>query len=63
MTGLDPEDLTHTSPYPAEHVNRFGEYGTHEFGMRPEAYGPGPDVDLTPLRERDLTAAAPHQAA
>jgi Tn3 transposase DDE domain-containing protein len=27
---IDPEDLAHISPYLTEHVNRFGEYSTHE---------------------------------
>ncbi|MBB5937690.1 hypothetical protein [Streptomyces zagrosensis] len=46
-----------------EHINRFGEYSTHELGIRPDAYDPEPDADLTPLREQDLTAAALGQAA
>ncbi|MEK0098670.1 hypothetical protein WDA79_09185 [Streptomyces sp. A475] len=39
-----------------EHINRFGEYSTHELGIQPEAYDPKLDVDFTPLREQDLTA-------
>jgi hypothetical protein len=29
---IDPEDLAHISPYLTEHINRFGEYSTHELG-------------------------------
>ncbi|MFF4606515.1 Tn3 family transposase [Streptomyces sp. NPDC001339] len=53
---IDPEDLAHISPYLTEHINRFGEYSTHELGIQPEAYDPKLDVDFTPLREQDLTA-------
>ncbi|MFE7393533.1 hypothetical protein, partial [Streptomyces sp. NPDC057582] len=59
----DPEDLAHISPYLTEHINRFGEYSTHELGIQPEAYDPKLDVDFTPLREQDLTAAGLGQAA
>ncbi|MFE4832634.1 Tn3 family transposase [Streptomyces sp. NPDC056672] len=55
---IDPEDLAHISPYLTEHINRFGEYGTHELGIQPEAYDPKLDVDFTPLREQDLTPPA-----
>ncbi len=54
---IDPEDLAHISPYLMEHINRFGEYSTHELGIQPEAYDPKLDVDFTPLREQDLPAA------
>ncbi|MEU1868384.1 Tn3 family transposase [Streptomyces gardneri] len=47
---VDPEDLAHISPYLTEHVRRFGEYSTHEFGLVPEAYDPHLDVDFSPLR-------------
>ncbi|MFD3553846.1 Tn3 family transposase [Streptomyces goshikiensis] len=30
---IDPEDLAHISPYLTEHINRFGEYSTHELGI------------------------------
>ncbi|MFJ9854436.1 Tn3 family transposase [Streptomyces sp. NPDC101150] len=53
----------HISPYLTEHINRFGEYSTHELGIQPEAYDPKLGVDLTPLREQDLTAAGLDQAA
>ncbi|MFF3264327.1 hypothetical protein ACFYWO_34810 [Streptomyces sp. NPDC002932] len=46
-----------------EHINRFGEYSTHELGIQPEAYDPKLDVDFTPLREQDLTPAGLGQAA
>ncbi|MFI1337435.1 Tn3 family transposase [Streptomyces sp. NPDC020845] len=46
-----------------ESFNRFGEYSTHELGIQPEAYDPKLDVDFTPLREQDLTAAGLGQAA
>ncbi|MFF4456651.1 Tn3 family transposase [Streptomyces goshikiensis] len=60
---IDPEDLAHISPYLTEHINRFGEYSTHELGIQPDAYDPKLDVDFTPLREQDLTAAVLGQAA
>lgn len=60
---IDPEDLAHISPYLTEHINRFGEYSTHELGIQPEAYDPKLNVDFTPLREQDLTAAGLGQAA
>ncbi|WP_434099900.1 Tn3 family transposase [Streptomyces viridosporus] len=60
---IDPEDLAHISPYLTEHVNRFGEYNTHELGIQPEAYDPKLDVDFTPLREQSLIAAGLGQAA
>ncbi|MEU2790335.1 Tn3 family transposase [Streptomyces sp. NPDC007100] len=47
---IEPEDLAHISPYLAEHINRFGEYSTHELGVQPEAYETKLDVDFTPLR-------------
>jgi hypothetical protein len=50
-------------PYLTEHINRFGEYSTHELGIQPEAYDPKLDVDFTPLREQDLTAVGLGQAA
>jgi len=61
--GDRPEDLAHISPYLTEHINRFGEYSTHEIGIQPEAYDPKIDVDFTPLREQDLIAASLGQAA
>ncbi|OZV77437.1 hypothetical protein CA850_23515 [Micromonospora echinospora] len=60
---IDPEDLAHISPYLTEHINRFGEYSTHELGIQPDAYDRKLDVDFTPLREQDLTAAGLGQAA
>jgi hypothetical protein len=54
---IEPEDLAHISPYLTEHINRFGEYSTHELGIQPEAYDPKLDVDFTPLRDQDLAAA------
>ncbi|MFC9220753.1 Tn3 family transposase [Streptomyces hygroscopicus] len=59
----DPEELAHTSRYLTEHINRFGEYSTHELGIQPEAYDPKLDVDFTPLHEQDLAAAEFGQAA
>ncbi|WEV28690.1 Tn3 family transposase [Streptomyces sp. 71268] len=35
---IEPEDLAHISPYLIEHINRFGEYSSHELGIPPEAY-------------------------
>ncbi|MFD0229486.1 Tn3 family transposase [Streptomyces hirsutus] len=60
---IDPEDLAHISPYLTEHINRFGEYSTHELGIQPDAYDPKLDVDFTPLREQGPTAAGLGQAA
>ncbi len=60
---ISPEDLAHISPYLAEHINRFGEYSTHELGIQPEAYETELDVDFTPLREPDQTATGFGQAA
>ncbi|MES9511048.1 Tn3 family transposase [Streptomyces sp. NPDC000609] len=54
---IDPEDLAHLSPCLAEHINRFGEYSTHELGIQPDAYDPKLDVDFARLRDQDLTAA------
>ncbi|WP_405634012.1 transposase [Streptomyces sp. NBC_01178] len=59
---IDPEGLAHVSPYLPEHIHRFGEYSTHELGIQPDAYDPKLEVDFTPLREQDLTAAALEQA-
>ncbi|WP_406486631.1 Tn3 family transposase [Streptomyces sp. NBC_01563] len=60
---IEPEDLAHISPYLTGHINRFGEYSTHELGIQPEAYDPKLDVDFTQLRDQDLTAAGLRQAA
>ncbi|MDX3231346.1 Tn3 family transposase [Streptomyces sp. ME19-01-6] len=54
---IEPEDLAHISPYLTEHINRFGEYSTHELGIQPDAYDPKLDVGFTPLRDQDLAAA------
>ncbi|MFJ9025379.1 Tn3 family transposase [Streptomyces sp. NPDC102259] len=51
---IEPEDLAQISPYLTEHINRFGEYSTHELGIQPEAYEAKLDVDFTPLREQDV---------
>ncbi|MCQ8194801.1 transposase [Streptomyces sp. RCU064] len=48
---IDPEDLAHISPYLTEHINRFGEYSTHELSIQPEAYDPKLDIEFTLLRE------------
>ncbi|WP_431984625.1 Tn3 family transposase [Streptomyces qinglanensis] len=48
---IEPEDLAHISPYLTEHINRFGEYSTHELGIQPAAYDPKLDVDFTRLQE------------
>ncbi|WP_246102336.1 transposase [Streptomyces piniterrae] len=60
---IEPEDLEHISPYLTEHINRLGEYSTHELGIRPQSYDPKLDVDFTPLREADPAAAGFGQAA
>ncbi|QCX82737.1 hypothetical protein C9F11_45915 (plasmid) [Streptomyces sp. YIM 121038] len=51
------------APYLTEHINRFGEYSTHELGIQPEAYDPKLDVDFTQLRDQDQAAAGFGQAA
>ncbi|MBK3556780.1 Tn3 family transposase [Streptomyces sp. MBT56] len=60
---IEPEDLAHISPYLTEHINRFGEYSTHELGIQPDAYDPKLDVDFTQFREQDLTVGGFGQAA
>nr|WTB12019.1 DUF4158 domain-containing protein [Streptomyces antimycoticus] len=60
---IDSEDLAHISPYLTEHINRFGEYSTHELGLQPEEYDPKLDVDFTPLREQDLVTSGFGNAA
>ncbi|MET9588702.1 Tn3 family transposase [Streptomyces sp. NPDC006539] len=60
---IEPEDLTHISPYLTDHINRFGEYSTHELGLQPEAYDPNLDVDFTPLRKQAPAVAGFGQAA
>ncbi|MEV5400800.1 Tn3 family transposase [Streptomyces sp. NPDC057413] len=60
---IDPEDLAHIAPYLTEHINRFGEYSTHELGIQPEAYNPKLDVDFTELREQDPSVSGFGQAA
>ncbi|MFI7410924.1 Tn3 family transposase [Streptomyces sp. NPDC049627] len=60
---IAPEHLAHISPYLTEHINRFGEYSTHELGIQPDAYDLKLDVDFTALREQDLTAVGLDQAA
>ncbi|MFI2511487.1 Tn3 family transposase [Streptomyces sp. NPDC018972] len=60
---IEPEELAHISPYPTEHINRFGEYSTHELGIQLEAYDPKLDVDFTRLREENLTSEGFGRAA
>jgi hypothetical protein len=47
---IDPEDLSRISPYLAEHINRFGEYSTHELGIQPRR------------TTWNLTSTSPHSA-
>ncbi|WP_426368959.1 hypothetical protein [Streptomyces sp. E-08] len=61
--GDRPGGPAHISPYLPEHINRFGEYGTHELGIQPDAYEPKLAVDFTSLREQDQTTAGLSQAA
>ncbi|MDX3233169.1 hypothetical protein [Streptomyces sp. ME19-01-6] len=49
--GIEPEGLARVSSYLSEHINRFGEYSTHELGIHPEAYDPKLDVDFTQLQK------------
>ncbi|MES4908135.1 MULTISPECIES: Tn3 family transposase [unclassified Streptomyces] len=63
---IEPEDLAHISPYLTEHINRFGQYSTHELGVQSEAYDPKLDVDFTQLRREDPlppTSAKPPEPA
>ncbi|WP_107439637.1 hypothetical protein [Streptomyces phaeoluteigriseus] len=45
--------MAHISPYLIEHMQRFGEYSTHELGIEPDACKTKLDVDFTPLREQE----------
>ncbi|MFI1890782.1 Tn3 family transposase [Streptomyces jumonjinensis] len=60
---VEPEDLARISPYLTAHINRFGEYSTHELRLQPDAYETRLDVDFTPLRDQDLPLAGLGQAA
>ncbi|WSX17774.1 transposase [Streptomyces sp. NBC_00988] len=60
---IEPEDLAHISPYLTEHINRFGQYSTHELGIQPDAYDPTLDVDFTPLRGDEPATEGFSQAA
>ncbi|MFI9237050.1 Tn3 family transposase [Streptomyces sp. NPDC053079] len=60
---IEPEDLARISPYLTEHINRFGEYSTHELGIQPDAYDPKLDVDFTQLRDENVPAEGFGQAA
>ncbi|MFE5028187.1 Tn3 family transposase [Streptomyces sp. NPDC056656] len=60
---IDPEDLAHIPPYLTEHINRFGEYSTHELGIQPYAYETKPNVDFTPLRDQYPATGGFSQAA
>ncbi|MDH6131448.1 hypothetical protein P3T37_000817 [Kitasatospora sp. MAA4] len=53
----------HISPYLTEHIERFGEYSTHELGIRPEAYETKLDVDFKALRDANPPAEGFSQAA
>ncbi|MGW0785712.1 Tn3 family transposase [Streptomyces sp. NPDC002913] len=48
---IEPEDQARISPYLTEHINRFGEYSTHELGIQPDAY------------DRSLTSTSPRCAS
>ncbi|MFC8705855.1 hypothetical protein ACFUIV_27230 [Streptomyces anulatus] len=56
-------DRTAQSRSTTEHINRFGEYSTHELGIQPEAYDPKLDVDFTQLRDENVNAEGFGQAA
>lgn len=51
------------TPPLTEHINRFGEYSTHELTMRPEAYDPKLDVDFLQFRDGNVNAEGFGQAA
>ncbi|MDX3230441.1 Tn3 family transposase [Streptomyces sp. ME19-01-6] len=53
---IAPEDLGHMWPYLTEHIERFGEYSTHELGIQPESYETKLDVDFTQLRDQGVHA-------
>ncbi|MFD9114202.1 hypothetical protein [Streptomyces bottropensis] len=50
-------------PVLTEHINRFGEYSTHELGIQPDAYETKLDVDFTPLRDGNVDAEGFGRAA
>ncbi|MFJ5675600.1 Tn3 family transposase [Streptomyces sp. NPDC093097] len=60
---IEPEDLAHVSPCLAEHINRFGEYSTHELGIQPGPYEMKPEVDVAQLCDQDLAAGGFRTAA
>ncbi|WP_181009219.1 Tn3 family transposase [Streptomyces sp. SM11] len=61
----EQDDLARISPYPTEHINRFGEYSTHELGIQSEAYDSKLDLVFAPFRDQDpavgFTIAGRHQ--
>ncbi|MER5846247.1 Tn3 family transposase [Streptomyces sp. NPDC002012] len=54
---VDPLDLAQISPYLTEHIERFGEYSTHELGITPDDYDAHLDMDFSVLGEGEATAA------
>jgi hypothetical protein len=54
---IDPQDLAQISPYLTKHINRFGAYPTHEFGVVPEDYDTHLDVCFSVL-DNDRPKAA-----
>jgi TnpA family transposase len=54
---VDPLDLAQVSPYLTEHINRFGQYSTHELAITPDAYDAHLDVDFTVLGDQAAPAA------
>jgi hypothetical protein len=56
---IDPEDLAQVSPYLTEHIQRFGEYSTHELGIQPEAYDRGRRLHPAPGAGPDRRRSRP----
>lgn len=53
---IGPLDLARISPYLTEHINRFGQYSTHELAITPDTYDAHLDVDFTVLGDEPHAA-------
>lgn len=56
--GQSPLDLAQISPFPTEHIKRFGEYSTHELGITPDDYDAHLDGDFRAPGDDGREAAA-----
>ncbi|MFI6730796.1 Tn3 family transposase [Streptomyces atratus] len=56
---IEPEDLAHISPCLSEHINRFGKYSTHEFGIRPRRTTTRAECRPHSLHEQDPNPPPP----